>query len=337
MKNILDTGAKKATLFHIRATKDIDWNKLKPMAYNPEQALDADNKRMGFVHPLANLEIAPEDEIFETYEGGLIGTLRTDKSIVTPAAIKHAAAIRIKEKLEELPEDARMSKEERESITIAVRSHLLKDAAEVPSYTPFIIDEANSRLIIFTTSADVVAAIQLRLNNMFAGDIELVDYASFALKADIQNISAKFLEKLQNFHMAHVADAHEITFEKCEDLSFGMGIKLTSFDDTSGNNGGFPSIDVTDERLRDLIDSAKGIDKLGFFLINTVGDIEFTLNSKLQYDKLGLGGLLVNGLQEDDLQDPTGEIRATAQLITDTINNMQKNVMNWLGMTDHIS
>lgn len=337
MRNILDTNAKKATLFHIRLTKEIDWTKLSAMSFDPEQALDATNKRVGFVHPLANLEIAPEGEIFEKYQGGLIGALRTDKSIVTPAAIKQAAAVRIKERLAELPEDARLSKEERESITLAVRSHLLKDAAEVSGYTPFIIDEINARLIIFSTSADAIAAINLRINNMFAGDIELVDYASFALKADILNISGKFLSKLQGYHNAHVADAQEITFEGCESLSFGMGIKLTSFDDTSGNNGGFPSIDVTDERLRELIDSANGIEKLGFFLVDSTHDIEFTLNSKLQYEKLGLEAVLINGLQEDDLQDPTGEIRATAQIVADTLNTMQKNVIIWLGMAEHIS
>ncbi|MCP4528612.1 MAG: recombination-associated protein RdgC [Aestuariibacter sp.] len=336
MKNILDANAKKATLFHIRTAKDIDWSQLNAMAYNPEQALDVNNKRIGFVHPLETLEIAPEGEIFEQYEGGLIGALRTDKSVVTSTAIKQAAAVQIKQRLEELPEDARLSKEERESITIAVRQKLLKDSTEVSSYVPFIIDEKNSRLIIFSTTSDILEAVKVRLNNMFAGDLELIDYSSFAVKAEINNIAAKFLSKLQTYHTAHAADAHDMVFEGCDGLSFGTGVKLSSFDDTSGNDGGFPSIDVTDERLLQLIESATGIEKIGLFLVHSTSDIDFTLNSKLQFDKLGLDSVLIHGLQEDDLQDPTGEIRATAQILADCVDIMQKNVTNWLGMSEHI-
>ncbi|MDK1290104.1 hypothetical protein [Pseudoalteromonas umbrosa] len=336
MKNILDQAAKKATLFHIRTTENITWEKLNSMAYQPDTALDGSNKRMGLVHPLSTLDIAPEADVLEKFDGGFIGTLRIDSSVITATAIKQAAAVRIKEKSNQLPPGVKLSKEERESITMAVRMQLLKGAAEVTTHVPFIIDLANSRLIIFSTKPDVLNAITLRINNMFSAELELLEYSSFAVKADILNISAKLLEKLKLYHESHVADAQEVTFNHCPDLSFGMGMKLISLDDTSGNHGNFPSIDVTDDSLGNLITRATGIEKLGLFLVHNTCDLEFTINSKLQFEKLGLASVLLNGVQSDDQQDPTGEIRATAQIIADTVNFMQKNVINWLGMSEHI-
>lgn len=328
-QTILDS-ANKASIFHYRETGKINWSDLSKIAYNPEQTLNAELCRMGLVHPLANLGLAPEDTVLEEFQGGFITALRIDKSVVTMAAIRQAANAEIANRLEGLPEDQGLSRDERTAILAAMQSKLIEVAPEVSKYVPVLIDTVQSRIFIFDNAPKVTNAVTLRFSNMFAGNIDIIPWSHLAAKADISNIGAELLKKLQLFLSSD--DAQDTLFEECQPLSFGMGVKLTRLDDTAGNDANLPQFDLGDESMTNFVERATYVDRLGFYLTDGSSDIEFQLNSKLQFLKLGLRSSIESNLSEDDQADVTAEIRATAMLMVDSINVMVNNLSNFLGI-----
>jgi DNA recombination-dependent growth factor C len=328
-KTILDS-ATKATVFFYREADKIDWHQLDKMGYNPTQSLSADLTRMGLVHPLANLGLAPEDTVLETFDGGYLTALRIDKSVVTVAAIRQAANAEIASRLEELGEDEDLGRDERAAILAAMHAKLVEVAPEVSKYVPVLIDTDSKRIIILETTPKVTNAVTIRINNMFAGNIEVIPWASLATKADITSIGATIQSKLQLFVTED--DAQEALFETCSNLSFGTGVKLTRLDDHQGNDVTLPQFDLGDTAMQGFVERAHYVDHLGLYLTHGTSDIEFQINQKLQFKKLGLGMTIDANLSEDDVIDVTAEIRATSILMKDSLLQMVNNVSNFLGI-----
>lgn len=331
-KTLLDKSAKKASVYHLRLAGNVDWETLSKLAYNPEQSLSEDLSRVGLVHPLSDLDQAPEDTVLEKFEGGLITALRIDKSVVTTTAIKQAAAVAIRNRLEELPDHEQLGKNEREAIAIAVRGKLLDAAPLVTKYVPVIIDTQGNRLIIFDTGEKVINHIVLRLNNAFAGNISIVGLTQVAAKASIPNIGIKLLESLRTLHDSGSPDVTDVIFESAPSLSFGTGVKLAKLDDTAGNHVNLPGFDLTDETIQPMLERATFVDWIGLFMANSRTDIEFKLNSQLQFTKLGLNQLVADGLDPDATGDIVAQLRGTAILLVDSINDMVDEVSRFMKM-----
>lgn len=332
-RTIIDSGAKKATVYHFRLTKDVDWDALSKLAYNPEQSLNADLARMGLVHPLSDLGLEEEDTVLETFQGGYLTALRIDKSVVTNTAIRQAVAVEINARLEGLDDSEALSRAERGAIAEAIRGKLLDAAPLVSKYVPIIIDTARNRVIIFDTSEKIIDAVLTRLNNAFAGVIALFGLTQLAVKASIPNIGIKLLDILTILHQSD-DDVTDELFAGAPRLSFGTGVKLAKLDDTAGNHANLPGVDVTDDYITPLLERATFVDRLGLFLPHGQTDVEFQINAQLQFTKLGLANLVAEGLDNSDIDfdDVVAQVRATAMLLTDAVNTMTDAVSGFLGL-----
>lgn len=334
-KTILDSNAKKATVYPYRLTGDVDWEDLSKVEYNPALSLNADLSRMGLVHPLTPTGNAPEETVLEAFDGGYITALRVDKSVVTATAIRQAIAIEIANRLEGLPDDQGLGKQEKMAIGDAIRGKLLSASPEVTKYVPILIDTNHQRVVIFDTSEKLVGVVLSYFNNVFAGNITLHALPQLAVKAGIPNVGVKLLEILQYLHEGEGENITDHLFRNAPRMSFGTGLKLSKLDGESGNTANLPGFDLTDDSLAPMLERASFVDRLGLFLAHQQSDIEFQINASLQFTKLGLAGMLADG-QTDDQEDHdiVSQLRATAMLLADGLDGLVTGVSGFLELPE---
>lgn len=334
-KTILDSHAKKASVYPYRLTGKVDWEDLAKVAHNPALSLNADLSRMGLVHPLTPNGSAPEEAVVEAFDGGYVTALRVDKSVVTATAIRQAIAIEIANRLEGLPDDQGLGRQEKAAIAEAIRGQLLSASPEVTKYVPILIDTVHQRVVVFDTSEKLVNVVLHYFNNVFAGNISLHGLPQLAVKAGIPNTGVKLLEILQELHAGEGENITDYLFRNAPGMSFGTGIKLSKLDGESGNTANLPGFDLTDESLLPMLERASFVDRLGLFLAHHQSDIEFQINASLQFTKMGLNGLLADGQTDDqDEHDIAAQLRATAILLADALHHLTTGLTGFLGLPE---